>query len=132
MAMFCTQEEVEEMTGYEVSGLEVIRAQTIIESFMGKTEGDVSNPHDRVILARATAYQAAYMQENYDAVFKQVPLSQLTSNGSVMTFKAGDNTSPFIAPLAVIAMTNLSWRKSRTVKTGRIIPRRQIRDWRER
>lgn len=130
MAMLCTEEDVKEMTDYEVSGIEVLRAQTVIEAYMGKLEGDVSNPRDRAILAKAVAYQAAYMKDNYDTVFQQVALRQVTSNGGIMTFRAGDDTSPFIAPMAVIAMKNLSWKKSRSIRVGRMFPRRGRIDWR--
>lgn len=129
MAMFCTQEDVKEMTGYEVGPIDLIRAQTIIESYIGKIESDISNPRDRVILGRATAYQAAYMKDNAGKIYEQVALSQITQNGGIMTYKAGDDAAPFIAPLAVLALKHLSWRKSRSVRVGPILKRRGPGRW---
>lgn len=121
--MFCTQEDVLAWTGYQVTGQTVIQAQSIVESMIGKVEEDVNDPRDFDLIGKAVAYQAAYMKDNYAKVFQQVSLAQVTQNGGIMTFKSGDKLSPFIAPLAVIACEGLSWKKSRSVRTGRILSR---------
>jgi hypothetical protein len=43
-------------------------------------------------------------------------------NDSSTTFKSGDEYSPWIAPLALIACSQLSFFSSRSIKTGKINP----------
>lgn len=117
--MYTTIENTRKYTGYEVTQETLLRAQGIIEAYTGRLESDVSNVRDTALLGKATAYQAAYMRDNYEQVFEQVALSQTGQSGTLMTFKAGDDAAPFIAPLAVLACKKLSWFRSRSVKTGR-------------
>lgn len=114
--MFTTITEVKELTSAEVSQETIIMAQAIIESYIGRTEIEVTNARDTMMLARATAYQSAYMTE-VDDIFQQVAVSSMTQYGSAMTFRA-DGVSPWVAPLAVLSCQQLSWRRMRSVKTG--------------
>lgn len=124
--MFATPEYVKDVTGYTVTAEGVTIAQTVIESYIGRPEQDISNPRDFEILKKATAYQAAYAYDNYGKVFQQVAMKQVTQNGGIVTFKNGDET-PFIAPLAVLACKHLSWKRSRNLSIG---PIQRLRYWR--
>lgn len=126
--MFITPEEVMAQTPYTGITVEHVRqAQYVIEVFVGRTEAEVDGPRDKAILARATAAQAVYMKDNPDITFNQVSAAMLTSGGQVTQFR--DNLSPFIAPLAVIACQKLSWKQSRSVRTGAWRQRQSRVEW---
>lgn len=118
--MFTTPEFVLDITGYTVTSEDVTKAQAILEAYIGKIEQDITDPRDLSILAKATAYQVSYMKNNFNRTFEQAALSQIVQNSNVVTFKAGDDTSPWIAGLTKLACKHLSWRKSRSISTGRI------------
>lgn len=116
--MFITPDEVMANTPYtDVTIEEVKQAQFVIEVFVGRTESEVDNARDKSILARATAAQAVYMRDDPDLTFNQINAAMVSAGGQMTQFR--DNLSPFIAPLAVIACKKLSWRGSRSVRTGR-------------
>lgn len=128
--MFVSDVEVAALTPYTVTLEEIAHAQAIIEVYVGRTEVDVDDPSDLAMLARATAYQAAYMQEHGKMIFEQIDLKSITVGGTNYNFHTGDHNSPFIAPLAQKACKNLSWMKSRGVRTGRIPhPRPALLSW---
>lgn len=116
--MFTTINHVKDVTGADVTTDLLYMAQTIIEAYIGRKEAAVDNPDDIATIGDAVAYQAKYMLNNPDRVFDQVAVGYLSSGASAVTFKQGDFTAPWIAPLAVIALKNLSWRRSRSVKVG--------------
>jgi len=128
--MFSTVNSVQEYTGYEVTLDLIKRAQGIVEIFIGKDEIDVENPSDLLLLDKMTAYQAAYMLENEDLVFKQIASPSLNLGGSIQSFDT-KMMAPYMAPLAVIAANGLSFNKSRSYKTGRIFQWNQIPKWRQ-
>lgn len=117
--MFTTIEEVKELTGAEVTQETIIMAQNIIEAFIGRDEIEVANAYDRALLAKATAYQSAYMFGDEARVFEQAAAIQVMQFGNMVSF-AQNGVSPWIAPLAVIACTKLSWKRMRSIKTGSI------------
>lgn len=125
--MFTTPEKVTELTGYTVTGDQISQAQAIIESYVGRLEEDITNPSDIGLLERATSFQAAYMVNNWGRTYEQVAVSQMVQNSNMITFKANDKTAPWVAPLAVMACRNLSWTRTRSIKTGRIFGRRVVR-----
>jgi hypothetical protein len=127
--MFTTPIEVNEITGKTVDAALIQRAQYAIEAYIGKFDSEVTNENDRIVLNRATAYQAAYMLNNEDIVFEQIAVSTTTQNDSSTTFKSGDTVSPFIAPMAVMMCSKLSFVKSRSIKTGKIRPTITYPDW---
>jgi hypothetical protein len=120
--MFATQEEVIELTNKTVNEDLIFRAQNVIEIFIGKFENDIEDANDLELLKRATAYQSVYMVNNEDIVFEQIKASTILQNDSSTTFKQTDEFSPWISPLAVMACKKLSFYRSRTVKTGKILP----------
>ena len=127
--MFTTINEVKTITGKIATTALVQRAQYVIEAYIGKFEDEVTNDIDLEILSRATAYQTAYMLNNEDVVFEQMAVSTTTQNDSSTTFKQNDLTSPFIAPMAVMMCSKLSFIKSRSIKTGKITRNVVYPDW---
>jgi hypothetical protein len=113
--MFTTTTEVKTITGKIVKTDLIQRAQYAIEAYVGKFEADVTDTSDLEILKRATAYQSAYMLNNEDIVFEQMSVSTTMQNDASTTFKQGDTVSPFIAPMAVMMCSRLSFMRSRSV-----------------
>jgi len=127
--MFSTTNSVLTYTNKEVS-LDVIkRAQAIIEIFIGKDEIDVENPSDLLLLDKMTAYQAAYMLENEDVVYTQIASNSVGAGDSAQNFNTS-MSAPFIAPLEVMAAKGLSFKKPRSIKTGKIFQWTTYIDWR--
>lgn len=127
--MLSTVNSVREYTGYEVT-LELIkRAQGVIEIYIGKDEVDIDNPADLLLLDKMVAYQTAYMLENEDLVFKQIATNSLNLSGSTQTFDRNAE-APYIAPLAILAAKGLSFKKAKSVRTGKIFQFPKITKWR--
>jgi hypothetical protein len=126
--MLSTISSVKEYTGYDVTLPLILRAQAIIEMFVGKDEIDVEKPSDFLVLDKMVSYQTAYMLENEDIVFKQAALTSQGQTDALINFNR-DMFSPFIAPLAVLAAAGLSFNKSRSYKTGSIFQKSKYRDW---
>lgn len=115
--MFTSVEQTKALTGYTVTLDLVNQAQAIIESYLGKVEAEIDNAYDLAILGRATAFQAAYMVNNAASVYEQIAVRSVAqSDGGVVLDR--DRHAPWIAPLAHLAMSNLSWKRSRSVTTG--------------
>lgn len=127
--MYCTTRDVERITGYTVTNEVILKAQAIVEAFTGRGESDVDGVRDIGILRRATAFQAAYMKDNNDMIYEQIAAATIGQNDSITTFKSGDTTSPWLAPLAVLACKHLSWNKSKSVHTGPIRQRLAYVPW---
>ena len=128
--MFTTATEVKTITGKIVDAALVARAQYVIEAYIGKFEAEVTETKDEEILKRAVSYQAAYMLNNEDIVYEQMAVSTTGQNDAYTTFKQGDTTSPFIAPLAVMICSKLSFLRSRSVYTGKMNDALVSVDWR--
>jgi hypothetical protein len=126
--MFVNVSEVKDITGYDVTGADIIRAQHIIEAFVGRNETEISGADDNALMAKAVAFQAAYMQDNYDRVYQQVAMTSFGQLDSQMALDIGME-APFIAPLAVITLRNVSWLRSRSVKTGAMFGRARRGRW---
>ena len=127
--MLSTVNSVKEYTGYDVT-LELIkRAQGIIEIYVGKDEIDIDSPSDLLLLDKMVAYQSAYMKDNEAIVFEQIAALSVGSGDSAQNYNT-NMQSPFIAPLAVMAAKGLSWKKAKSVSTGRIFQFPKITKWR--
>lgn len=127
--MFTTVNNVKEYTNKTVELALIKRAQSLIEIYIGRNEIDVENPSDLLVLDKMTAYQAAYMMDNEDMVYSQIALTSAGSGDSAQNFDQG-MTSPWIAPLAVLASRGLSFNRSRSVRTGKVFQWGKIADWR--
>lgn len=117
--MFITKEEVVSRAGRTVEGSTLALAQTMIETWIGKDEAEVSDGGDRAVLAKATMFQAIYLNENPDTVLEQAGVVQLSQNESVITFNT-ELFAPFMSPWAVMACKKLSWMGTRSVHTAPI------------
>lgn len=125
--MFTTPEYVEAITGYDVTPEQVTIAQGLIETFVGRVEAVITDANDRAILGNAVAYQAAYMRDNPAVVFEQAAVTAMSSGDMATSFDVARN-SPWFSPLAVEACRMLSWKRSRSVKTGPMgYPLRRLR-----
>ena len=128
--MFSTINSVKEYTGYDVTLDLVKRAQGIVEIFIGKDEIEIENPSDLLLLDKMTSYQAVYMLENEDLIYKQAALTSQGQTDAIVSFDRA-MMAPFMAPLAVIAAGGLSFNKSRSYKTGRVFQWNTIPKWRQ-
>jgi hypothetical protein len=116
--MYVTAQEVMDVTPYtDVTTAEVQQAQFVIEVYTGKLEGEVDGARDKGLLARATVAQCVYMRENPKLTFEQIGAQTIQAGGDMTVFK--NDEAPFVAPLAVMACKHLSWKKSRSVHTGK-------------
>lgn len=114
--MFTTVEHVREF-GYEVDNGLLFMAQSVIETHIGRVEADIDSANDLALLRLAATFQAIYMKAHPGLTFEQIAAVTITQSGTSTTFDA-DYNSPFIAPMAHKACRNLSWRGSRSYKTG--------------
>jgi hypothetical protein len=127
--MFTTVNNVKEYTNKDVTIDLVMRAQSVIEVYIGRSEIDIESPNDLIILDKMTAYQAAYMVDNEDIVFSQIATTNSGSGDSSQNYNTMMN-APWIAPLAVLASRGLSFTRGRSIRTGKIFQRTRKWDWR--
>lgn len=128
--MFSTVNSVMEYTGTDVTLALVKRAQAIVEIYIGRDEIDISDPADLMLLDKITSYQSAYMLDNEDIVYKQIALTSQNSGNNTQNYN-DLMSSPFIAPLAVLASKGLTFKRSKSFRTGKIFQRNRttILDW---
>jgi hypothetical protein len=127
--MFTTTNDVKTITGKIVNNQLVLRAQYVIESYVGKIENQITKTQDIELMKRAVAYQCAYMENNEHIVYEQMSVSTTGQNDAYTTFKLGDTSSPWIAPMAVMVCSKLSFVKSRSIKTGPISSNLDYPEW---
>jgi hypothetical protein len=128
--MFTSVTHTKQITGRDVDLALLNRAQSIVEIYIGRVEANVDNPNDTQLLAKATAYQAVYMQDNEDIVYEQVALRTAGQGESVVSFADGQH-APYMAPLAIIACKALSFKRARGIRTGKIFQFPAFIDYRE-
>lgn len=128
--MFSTINSVKTYTNKDVTIDVVKRAQAIVEIFVGKDEIDIQDPSDLLVLDKMTAYQAAYMLDNEDVVYTQIASTSVGSGDSAQNYDT-KMSAPWIAPLAVMAAKGLSFKRPRSIRTGKIFQRRRLlrSDW---
>jgi hypothetical protein len=127
--MFTTVNNVKEYTDADVTLDLIKRAQAVIEIFVGKDEIDIDSPSDLLLLDKMTAYQSAYMLENEAVVYTQIAANSVGAGDSAQNFNTA-MSAPFIAPLAVMAAKGLSFKKPRSIRTGKIFQWPTYIDWR--
>ena len=129
--MFSTVNSVKEYTGYDVALDLIKRAQAIVEIYIGRDEIDIVDPADLLLLDKITSYQTAYMIDNEEIVYKQVAV--LSQGGQSTASVSFDNrlSAPWMAPLAVIASNGLTWKRSKSFRTGKIFQLPARIDWKK-
>lgn len=118
--MFITEREIQTQTGVVVTRQTVNLAQMMIETYVGKVEEDISDGGDKALMAQAVMFQAIYMEEK--------PLDVLTK-AAVLSNTQGENSSkfdtelfsPFMSPWAIKGLSRLSWNKTRSIHTGKVL-----------
>lgn len=120
--MFANSNDVLTITGKVISQEVINRAQNLLEMYVNKTEAEITKTKDIALMKKAVAYQSVYMYNNEDIVYEQIASRVLSQNDSYVTFKVTDETSPWIAPLAVMACKKLSFIRTRSIVTGKIDP----------
>jgi len=123
--MFSTINSVMEYTGTDVSLALIKRAQSIVEIYIGRDEIDVLDPGDLMLLDKITSYQAVYMLDNEDVVFKQIALSSQNFGNNTQNYDIA-MSSPFMAPLAVLASKGLTFKRGRSIRTGKTFQRNRL------
>lgn len=126
--MLTTPAEVLALAATEVTVEDIAIAQAIIESYIGRVESDLTDATDKAMVARAVVYQTAYMDDQSVDVFSQIAVRSQTSPDTAVVLD-GTMDSPFIAPLAVLALRHLSWFRSRSVKTGPVYSKPVYLPW---
>jgi hypothetical protein len=127
--MFTTVNNVKQYTNIDVSLELIMRAQAVIEIFIGRSEIDVEDTNDLMVLDKMTAYQSAYMLDNEDMVYKQIASTSEGFRDSNQTFDT-KMSAPWMAPLAVLAARGLTFNKGRSIRTGKIFQWNKRIDWR--
>jgi hypothetical protein len=127
--MFTTVSNVKQYTNRDVTLDLIMRAQALVEILIGRSEIDVENPSDLIVLDKMTAYQAVYMIENEELIYKQIGTGSIGSGDSFQSFNTA-MLAPYIAPLTMIAKNGLSFNKSKSYKTGKIFQWNRKVDWR--
>lgn len=128
--MFTSVLHTKQITGKDVDLALINRAQSLVEVYVGKVEANIDNPNDVQLLAKATAYQAAYMLDNEAMVYEQIALTSQGTTDSRVDYDQ-KMLSPWIAPLAIIACKGLSFKRARGIKTGKIFQFPAFIDYRE-
>jgi len=128
--MLSTINSVKEYTGYDVTLPLIMRAQALIEVYIGRDEIEIENPSDLILLDKMVSYQTAYMLENEDIIFKQAALTSQGQTDALVNFDVR-MMSPFMSPLAIIAANGLSWNRSRSYRTGKIFQHINRIDWKK-
>lgn len=116
--MFVTIGEVIALTGVAVTDQDIYKAQALIETAAGVPEEliPVTATTDLLWLKKATAYQCAYMKDDPLGIFEQANVESITQDGGFKVVIGDRNV--WLAPASEQALRNLSWRRSRGVKTG--------------
>lgn len=130
--MFITPERVMRLTGYEnITLQDVAIAQGMLESYTGRMEARITDADDLELMAKATAYQCVYLKADTNHIFEQARVDSIQQDSSAVNYKPGDFDSPFIAPYALMAMKNLSWKRSHSIGFGRgkNARGRRVYDW---
>ena len=126
--MFSTVNSVKEYTNLDVSLDLIKRAQGIVEIYIGRDEIDILDPADLLLLDKITSYQAAYMLDNEEIIYKQIALNSAGSGDTLQNYDI-KMSSPWMAPLAVLASKGLTWKRSKSFRTGRIFQLPARIDW---
>lgn len=109
-----TVQDVANVTGETVTPKDITKARGIIETKTGVLQEQYPRlwGRDRAWLARAVAYQAAYMVEHPD-LFSLVDADSIGQDGQSMSGRGAWLT---LAPLAKSAIRRLSWKGTHSTR----------------
>ncbi|WID10830.1 head-to-tail adaptor [Streptomyces phage Mulchroom] len=115
--MFATIAEVLAITEVTVTDQDIYKAQALVETAAGRPEEliPLTATTDLLWLKKATAYQCAYMKDDPLGVYEQPNVESVTQDGGFKIVNGERNV--WLAPASEQALRNLSWRKSRNVKS---------------
>lgn len=124
MPRWATPVDVQTYTGKTVDDAAVDRAEAVIDAATGAGDIDVDklSRRDRRMLRLATAYQVAWMKEQFD-LFARHDVTAISQEGG--STSARDSMTFVLAPLAKHSLNRCTWAglKSRNVgrSRGRVI-----------
>jgi hypothetical protein len=92
-------------------------AQAVVELHVGRTLDDSPNIAERDLrtLAQAVAWQAVWLLDQPGYTARSL-VEQVTQEAQSTTFAAEQAVT--LAPLTIVALRKLSWRKPRTISAG--------------
>jgi len=115
-----TVDDVATKTGKAVSAETLVQAQAVVEAYLGIDETDSAawlKARDLRTLARATQYQAAYLQDHPEVLTERDLVAMSQPDLSVTFRQATVNTSPrWLAPLAAMTLRQFSYAGPRSVE----------------
>ncbi len=128
---WATTSDVPLYTGINATAAQVTQAQVLVEVFADTTEdasdaGSISSKNLR-LLRLAVAYQAAWITQRPD-VFTHLDMTAIAQDGVNATMQ--HHNALILAPMAKRCIDRLSWRRTRSLRIGRMsgssggIPRR--------
>lgn len=122
--MWATPVDVQTITGARVNDADIARAEAVIDAATGAGDLEATKlpRRDLRMLRLATAYQVAWMQEQFD-LFARHDVTSLSQEGQ--STSARDSMTFVLAPLAKHSLNRCTWAgiKSRNVgdSRGRVI-----------
>ena len=128
--MFISRDQIKNRFGIDIEIGRLELAQAMVEAFVGRVESQIDDGKDMALLGNATAFQAIYLGNNYNTILEQAAVTQVAQGDAVSSF-VKEMYAPFMAPMAVLACRNLSWKGTRTIKTGKILDG-GTPDWKQR
>jgi len=119
---WATPQDVLTLTGKVVDIDDIERAAASIDAVTGAADLDITklNRRNRRMLKLATAYQAAWLRDQFDT-FDRHDVTSLSQEGS--STSARDELTFILAPLAKAALRRATWSNNRTVSVGTVRPR---------
>lgn len=110
-----TPEQAEDIVRTPVSADQIAAAMPVIEIYSGVTLEVESQlkPRDLRLLKQATAFQAVWMAANID-VLTRMDADDVDQDG--IEYSKGDVDAHILGPLAKLALSRLSWRRSRSLQ----------------
>lgn len=120
MVAWATPEDVFNRTQKTVSEVDIAVAQGIVDEYAGIDSDTVEValiwPKDQKRLLKAVCYQTAFMDSQVDITGRQ-DVKAVAQDGVSATFAHDD--PGILAPLARRAITQLSWKRPRPLRSGR-------------
>lgn len=113
---WATVDEVAGITGRTVTDVQVEQAQAVIDLYANRTvdDEDAIAARDQNWLKKAVAYQAAWMLDQPGYTSRSA-VTGVNQDGDITQFTS--DRSVTLAPLAMRALGNLSWKRTRTLFT---------------